>query len=270
LGIVVGNRGHRWADPAFLRSDQYRTEANLCARQSIYAFQQPRVDLPRVVLDLATPTSDDRVIDVGCGNGAYLSELGRRGLCNSMIGLDLSEGMLQAARQAMPRAQMLLADASALPVRDARATLVLAMHMLYHVPVPAFAVSEFRRVLAARGRVVVVLNAEDHLGELRQAVNEALQDFGLRPENFGDRVPLAYGEELLAREFGSVTRHDFESELVLADLAPLEAYLMSSISTASVPAEVREDYVRCVLSHLSPSPQGVVRLKTHPGCLVCS
>jgi SAM-dependent methyltransferase len=165
---------------------------------------------------------------------------------------------------------MLLADASALPVRDATATLVLAMHMLYHVPEPAVAVSEFRRVLAARGRVVVVLNAEDHLRELRQAVDEALQDFGLPAENFGDRVRLAQGEELLAREFGSVTRHDFESELVLTDLAPLEAYLMSSINTASVPEEGREDYVRRVLSHLSPGPQGLVRLKTHPGCLVCS
>ena len=267
---MVGNRGHRWADSAFLRNDQYRTEANLCARQSIYAFQQPRVDLPRVVLDLAAPTSDDRVIDVGCGNGAYLSELDRRDVCRSVTGVDLSEGMLQAARLAMPKAEMLLADASALPVRDATATLVLAMHMLYHVPEPAVAVSEFRRVLVARGRVVVVLNAEDHLRELRQAVDEALQDFGLRAENFGDRVRLAEGEELLAREFGSVTRHDFESELIMTDLAPLEAYLMSSINTAGLPEEGREDYVRRVLSHLSPGPQGVVRLTTHPGCLVCS
>ena len=181
FGCRGGERGHRWADSAFLRNDQYRTEANLCARQSIYAFQQPRVDLPRVVLDLAAPTSDDRVIDVGCGNGAYLSELDRRDVCRSVTGVDLSEGMLQAARLAMPKAEMLLADASALPVRDATATLVLAMHMLYHVPEPTVAVSEFRRVLVARGRVVVVLNAEDHLRELRQAVDEALQDFGLPP-----------------------------------------------------------------------------------------
>ncbi len=89
-------------------------------------------------------------------------------------------------------------------------------------------------------------------------------------ENFGDRVRLAEGEELLAREFGSVTRHDFESELIMTDLAPLEAYLMSSINTAGLPEEGREDYVRRVLSHLSPGPQGVVRLTTHPGCLVCS
>ena len=254
----------------FLRSDQYRSEANLRARQSIYAFQHPRVDLPRVVLDLVGPTSDDRVIDVGCGNGAYLSELGRRDVCHSLTGVDLSEGMLLAARQAMPRAHMLVADASALPLRDGTATLVLAMHMLYHVPQPSVAVSELRRVLAAGGRVVVALNAEDHLRELRQAVDEALQDVGLAAEDFGERLRLGQGEELLAREFGSVTRHDFESELVLSNLAPLEAYIRSSINTASVPEERREDYVRRVLRHLSPGPRGLVRIKTHSGCLVCS
>jgi len=98
----------------------------------------------------------------------------------------------------------------------------------------------------------IALNAENHLRELRHAVDEALQDFGLRPENFGDRVRLAEGEELLAREFGSVTRHDFGSELVMTDLAPMEADLMSSINMAGVPEEGREDYVRRVWSNLSP------------------
>jgi SAM-dependent methyltransferase len=270
LELLAANEGHRWADPEFLRKDQYRSDVNLRARQSIYAFQYPRVDLPRVVLDLAAPTSDDRVVDVGCGNGAYLFELGRRDLPRSLIGVDLSEGMLRAASQAMPRAQMLLSDASALPLRDGTATLVLAMHMLYHVPQPAVAVSEFRRVLAPGGRVVVVLNAEDHLRELRHAVDEALQELGLPADHFGERVRLDQGEELLAREFGSVTRNEFESELVLRDLAPLEAYLRSSINTATVAEEGREDYVRQVVGRLSPDPLGVVRVKTHPGCLVCS
>ena len=31
-----------WADRAFLRDVQYRTDANLAARQSIYAYQHPQ------------------------------------------------------------------------------------------------------------------------------------------------------------------------------------------------------------------------------------
>jgi hypothetical protein len=55
----------------------------------------------------------------------------------------------------------------------------------------------------------------------------------LPAEDFGERLRLDQGEELLAREFASVTRLDFESQLVLINLAPLEAYNRSSITTAA-------------------------------------
>ena len=63
----------------FLRGTQYKTDANLAARQSIYAYQQPRVDLAARVLDLAAPAPSDTIADIGCGNGMYLAELAKRG-----------------------------------------------------------------------------------------------------------------------------------------------------------------------------------------------
>ena len=50
--------------------------------------------------------------------------------------------------------------------------------MLYHVPDPADAVTELRRILAPGGRLYVVLNAQDHLGELRNAVQQARYEAG--------------------------------------------------------------------------------------------
>jgi SAM-dependent methyltransferase len=70
-----------WADRDFLCGVQYRTDRNLAARQSIDACQHPPIDLPARVLDLAAPSTWETVADVGCGNGAYLAELARRG-CN--------------------------------------------------------------------------------------------------------------------------------------------------------------------------------------------
>jgi hypothetical protein len=69
-----------WADPAYLRGAQYKTDTNLAARQSIYAYQYPRIDLAARVLDLAGPVPPGPVADIGCGNGLYLAELARRGL----------------------------------------------------------------------------------------------------------------------------------------------------------------------------------------------
>ena len=162
-----------WNNPAFLRDVQYRTDANLAARQSIYAYQHPRIDLPARVLDLAAPAARETVADVGCGNGAYLVELARRGFAGRVLGLDMSPGMLDAARQRLSLASagppaaggvaLLAADATALPLPDGAADLALAMHMLYHVPDPSQAVRELRRVTHPGGRAVIGLNGRDHL-----------------------------------------------------------------------------------------------------------
>lgn len=259
----------QWSDPAFLRTNQYRTEANLCARQSIYIYQQPPVDLPGAVMELAVRTGDETVVDVGCGNGRYLAELGRRGHRGRVVGIDLSAGMLEAARQAAPLAQLAVADACLLPIRTGAATLALAMHMLYHVPDAARAVAELERVLAPGGRMVVVLNDQDHLQELRQAVQQARHQVGLGAEPFGERLWLSEGEAILKAAFSSVVRHDFVSELVVTQPEPLEAYVDSMIDTALLPGQ-RDEYVARVLGHLPRDRAGVVRIRTHPGCLVCS
>ena len=88
-----------WANRSFLRDVQYRTDANLAARQSIYSYQHPHIDLQGRVIDLAAPAAVETVCDVGCGNGTYLAELASRGFAGRVLGLDMSLGMLAAARE---------------------------------------------------------------------------------------------------------------------------------------------------------------------------
>jgi len=68
-----------WTGQSYLRESQYKTDVNLAARQSVYAYQQPRIDLVRETLGLAALDGPEVVADVGCGNGRYLAELARRG-----------------------------------------------------------------------------------------------------------------------------------------------------------------------------------------------
>jgi SAM-dependent methyltransferase len=275
---------------------QYRTDANLAARQSIYAYQHPRIDLTARILDLAAPARGEVVADVGCGNGAYLAELARRGFAGRVIGADLSFGMLRAARDALREARgaptdgtalvgadvaalvgadvaalvgadvaaLVGADVAALPLRDGCADLTLAMHMLYHVPDRVAAVRELRRVTRPGGRVVVGLNGSDSLKEL-WAVIDAASGSDLRP--YGERLRLDEGEALLRTVFSSVTRHDFTAELRIADPEPVAAYVrsMSSVQASADP----EHLVAAVLSRLPNDPGRLFRITTHAGCLVC-
>jgi hypothetical protein len=50
---MIGDDDRPWTDRSLLRGVQYRTDANVAARQSLYSWQRPRLDLPPLVLDLA-------------------------------------------------------------------------------------------------------------------------------------------------------------------------------------------------------------------------
>ena len=250
-----------WTDQSYLRDSQYKTDVNLAARQSIYAYQRPRIDLARETLDLARLDGREAVADIGCGNGRYLAELARRGHAGPVLGADMSPGMLLAARDRAPRAALLVADAAALPVRDAAAGLTLAMHMLYHVPEPERAVRELRRITRPGGRVIVGLNGADHLRELRGLIAEALASLGRPPVQPRERIGLDQGERLLRSQFTSVTRHDFESRLRVPDAEPIAAYVRSRVPDAGPLAAA-------VLARL-PADPARFPITTHSGCLVC-
>jgi SAM-dependent methyltransferase len=254
---------HHWTDQAFLRDVQYRTDANLAARQSIYQYQRPYVDLVAEILDVAEVADGDTVADVGCGNGRYLAGLATRGHTGRLLGVDMSPGMLAVTRDASG-ARPVVADAARLPLRNGAADITLAMHMLYHVPDPAQAVREFRRVTRPGGRVIVGLNASDHLTELRTIITSVMSvttgDAEVTVTPVDEPLTLDRGEMLLRPAFGSVARHDFTGTIELTEFGPLAGYLRSLSGTDP------EALVEAVTNAIDLP----FYITTHSGCLVCT
>jgi len=270
----------RWPSRDFLRGTQYKTDANLAARQSIYAYQHPSIDLAARVLDLAAPAPAATIVDVGCGNGMYLAELASRGRGTRALGVDLSFGMLAAARERLTRTgpvgardgsttagasavALASADATALPLRDGVADVALAPHMLYHVPEPVAALHELRRVTRPGGRVVIVLNGASHLRQLRVAIAAARGE----ANPISERITLDEGESLARSVFPRVTRHDFVADLRVPGPAPIADYVrsMSETSHHADPERV----VAAVVATLPRSPEGHFLINSHAGCLIC-
>jgi SAM-dependent methyltransferase len=256
----------RWTDPRYLRDVQYRDDRNLAARQAIYAYQQPPRDVWSWALDLAGMDGDETVLDVGCGNGRYLRNLRRRGHRGLLAGLDASAGMLEGVLAEEPAQPVVLGDARRLPFAAASADVVLAMHMLYHVPSPQSAVGELRRVTRPGGQLLVLLNAADHLRELRGL----LRDAGVhRPE----RLDVERGRALLAPAFQEIELHTVEGELVVPASAPVRAYLSSMIGVeaGAGAGERRAALLETVVAAVEEQVRttGAFRTRTAVGCLVC-
>lgn len=165
-----------WAGRRYLTGVQYADESNPAARQSIYAFQSPRIDLPSWALGLAGLTGNETVLDVGCGNGAYLAWLNGRHHEGPLVGVDLSAGMLTAALARAPGVAVLNADAAALPLATASADVVLAIHVLYHCPDRAAAIAELARVAAPGGVALVITNGAGHLAQMNALLADTITE----------------------------------------------------------------------------------------------
>lgn len=118
------------------------------------------------------------VLDIGCGTGLLLERLMAREPTTGATGVDVTPEMLDVARRRLgSRAQLLLADAAALPFPPGSFDLAATSSVLHHWARPAAALSEIARVLKPGGVLVLTDWRADH-------IPTRLRDIGLR---IGDR-----------------------------------------------------------------------------------
>jgi 23S rRNA (guanine745-N1)-methyltransferase len=125
-------------------------------------------------------SSDDTVLDAGCGDGFYLGTLARR-FGFSGHGVDISVPAIEIAAKQYPECSWIVANADRfLPCSDDSFSLVISITARMN---PA----EFRRVLGKNGQLLIALPAPDDLIELRgrgrdrtaRTVDTFLRDFAL-------------------------------------------------------------------------------------------
>jgi SAM-dependent methyltransferase len=250
--------------------DQYADDRNLRARQRLWQHQVPLFDVVGWVLGLADLSPGMQVLDAGCGNGQYLRALAVHPV--RAAGCDLSAGMLRSAGHPA----LFCADVTALPVRDGAFDVVLAAHMLYHVPDRRAAVRELRRVLAPGGACVAVTNGAEHLRPLRRLVERAAGQGtpGWRMEPATRAFTAQNAAAQLGEAFASVTcvRPARQPPVVIRDAAVAADYVASwagfyqdqvARPWADVVAEVRRE-VQAVIDR-----QGAFTVSGNLAAFVC-
>ena len=229
----------KFTDQQYLITDQYKDASNLDARLEIHKrFSTNPYGWFNWIFDtLAKLPKDANVLELGSGSGALWLNIADRIPAKWNITLsDLSPGMLDAAWRNLVvtgrNFKFEQIDAQSIPYNDEAFDIVIANHMIYHIPDRAKALSEIKRVLKKGGHLIATAVCENHMKEITDWLRRIGKDHDFSPFVFS--FTLENGKEQLEEFFSRVTLSRYEDTLNITEIEPLIAYLRSAVRTSEV------------------------------------
>ena len=105
------------------------------------------------------PKSGERILDIGCGEGAYNYRIALRGA--QIFGFDLDRRQLRRAMalHKTPSTEFICADATMLPMHSGQFDTVMSLCVFEHLPDDRETLREISRVLRPDGRILLTLDS---------------------------------------------------------------------------------------------------------------
>ena len=206
-------------------------------------------DLGTAVFELLNPQAGERILDIGCGDGALTQRIAGAGA--SVLGIDSAPSMIEAARARGIDAKMI--SATSLPF-DREFDAVFSNAVLHWVPDAEAVVEGVARALKPGGRFVAEFGGFGNIAAIRVAQQAALEKRrlsydALLPKYFP--TPRGYSELL--------EKHGFSVEQIelIPRPTPLPAGMRAWLETFSrgllEAIDDRENFLDEVVELLKPA-----------------
>jgi len=158
--------------------------------------------------------------------------------------------MLESAKENLgdmqERFKFQVMDIQDIAVEDHTIDVVVANHMLYHVPDIDKAVAEVHRVLVQSGYFYSATNGDGHMLELIELINRHRVD---KDGGYTLAFTLENGEDYLSKKFDFTGLAERLSVLEVTDVEAMVAYVMSTEKL--MPDENKlEDFIREASEHI--------------------
>lgn len=257
-------------DQSYLRDVQYGDGSKLDVRTALHQrFSTSPIAFPDFEAGLIDWQASFDVLECGTGTGRFWDN--RHTPKSMAITLtDLSSGMVEAAvtratGNGYKDVESQECDVQDLPYDDNSFDVVLANHMLYHVPDPDRAITELARVLRQGGTLLAATNGYGHMREMNDAITEVFGDHNKEAlyEVFG----IDSGEARLRDRFTSITWHAYDNDLIVHDPAAAIAYGLSFPPGESATEAQASDFAAAINRRFV---DGQLRIRTRTGAFVCT
>ena len=159
----------------------------------------------------------DVIVDIGCGSGVQLKEIGEKGYTLA-IGIDVNLNAIRFARErALPNTEFIIADAQYLPIKSSSADKIICAEIIEHLKSPQRLVNEISRVLKHRGAIVITTPNDKSIW----GIYEFLWDVFGRGRNFGETHLRFFSESDLRSNFTEFSECRTQSLFFLSPLFAL-------------------------------------------------
>jgi SAM-dependent methyltransferase len=182
------------------------------------------------VLAAVPKVAGQRILDVGCGSGAFLRRAAKHGAV--VTGLDAAPGLVAIARRRIVDAAIDVGAMERLPYDDATFDVVTGINAFPSAAEPVEALREARRTLRRGGRVVVVTwgpaersDASAHIAAVRPLLPPTPP---ATPDDFALAAPGALSELVEEAGFTEPREHEVTSTWEYDDETTLLRGLLSA------------------------------------------
>ncbi|NFV14048.1 methyltransferase domain-containing protein [Clostridium sporogenes] len=183
--------------------------------------------------NLELKQSNIKILELGCGDASLWNKNFHRIPPDWEITLtDFSEGMLKDAKKNLGeksnRFNFKIVNAESIPFKDESFNVVIANHMLYHVPNINKALKEINRVLKSEGILFASTVGKNHMKEIREIIS-TFDIYNLTSKSWEDTdsFQLENGLKIVSEYFDMVELKRYKDNLKVTDPVYVLDYIFS-------------------------------------------
>lgn len=252
-------------------SKQFSTDSNLAFRIDFYSkYDTAPQKFSDWLFKKYRFSENDTILELGCGNGCHWdNRIDTLPSGCELILSDISEGMINEVQKKYGDKGVTIKkiDIQSIPYDSDSIDVIIANHMLFHIPDLSKALSEICRVLRTDGLFYAATDSDEGI---RPYLHDVLTRFDSSNKAFTEKFSfsLENGMEILQDFFTSVHKFEYDFPLSVVDTNDLMKWLVSTTDISGYAAECYDE----LYSYFENirKKEGTIIIPKKSGIFVCS